>query len=206
MLCAADQIKSYFHNIGILSNSCDTGGHFWLAIPEVLLSFYATCLNIRCAFHAQFFLCNSNSMEISFCSHPSCSEVISVEFCTWQESCAVVASVKFCSCMIPYTSVTLKPIFHQIWITIEKSFVKWPPGLHWYLAWVTITRLWPCWWIINVIYNTVKPVYNDHPMGYFSSFWSSSRWPRATYMSSRRQTLLARVNWYLQSSLKHIGE
>ena len=29
-------------------------------------------------------------------------------------------------------------------------------------------------------HNTVKPVYNDHLMGYFSVFWSSSRWPRAT--------------------------
>ena len=28
--------------------------------------------------------------------------------------------------------------------------------------------------------GTVKPVYNDHLMGYFSAFWSSSRWPRAT--------------------------
>ena len=27
---------------------------------------------------------------------------------------------------------------------------------------------------------TVKPVYNDHLMVYFSAFWSSSRWPRAT--------------------------
>ena len=27
---------------------------------------------------------------------------------------------------------------------------------------------------------TVKPVYNDHLMEYFSSIWSSSRWPRAT--------------------------
>ena len=27
---------------------------------------------------------------------------------------------------------------------------------------------------------TAKPVYNDHLMGYFSAFWSSSRWPRAT--------------------------
>ena len=45
---------------------------------------------------------------------------------------------------------------------------------------------------------TVKPVYNDHLMGYFSAFWSSSR--------SRRQTLLARVNWYLQFSLKRIPE
>ena len=28
--------------------------------------------------------------------------------------------------------------------------------------------------------STVKPVYNDHLMGYFSAFWSSSRWPRDT--------------------------
>ena len=27
---------------------------------------------------------------------------------------------------------------------------------------------------------TVKPVYNDHLIGFFSAFWSSSRWPRAT--------------------------
>ena len=27
---------------------------------------------------------------------------------------------------------------------------------------------------------TVKPVYNDHLMEYFSASWSSSRWPRAT--------------------------
>ena len=26
--------------------------------------------------------------------------------------------------------------------------------------------------------DTVKPVYNDHRMGYFSAFWSSSRWPK----------------------------
>ena len=28
--------------------------------------------------------------------------------------------------------------------------------------------------------DTVKPVYNDHLMEYFSAFWSSSRWPGAT--------------------------
>ena len=28
--------------------------------------------------------------------------------------------------------------------------------------------------------DTVKPVYNDHLSWYFSAFWSSSRWPRAT--------------------------
>ena len=33
---------------------------------------------------------------------------------------------------------------------------------------------------ILTIVGTVKPVYNDHLMGYFSAFWGSSRWPRAT--------------------------
>ena len=41
---------------------------------------------------------------------------------------------------------------------------------------------------------TVKPVYNDHSIGYFTDFWSSSRWPRATSMSPRRQKLLVSVN------------
>ena len=30
------------------------------------------------------------------------------------------------------------------------------------------------------IQATLKPFYNDHLMGYFSAFWSSSRWLRAT--------------------------
>ena len=39
-----------------------------------------------------------------------------------------------------------------------------------------------CFVVICVIggRTTVKPVYNDHLMGYFSAFWCSSRWPRAT--------------------------
>ena len=47
--------------------------------------------------------------------------------------------------------------------------------------------------------NTMKLVYNDHLMGYFSVFWSSQppRW-------APEGILLAIVNWYLQSSLKHI--
>ena len=35
-------------------------------------------------------------------------------------------------------------------------------------------------WISQFLIYTVKPVYNDHLMGYFSAFWCSSRWPRAT--------------------------
>ena len=32
----------------------------------------------------------------------------------------------------------------------------------------------------STYHGTVKPVYNDHLMGYFSAFWSSFRWPLAT--------------------------
>ena len=36
----------------------------------------------------------------------------------------------FCKDMIPYNGVTLKPIFHRVWIVLEESSVKWAPGLH----------------------------------------------------------------------------
>ena len=32
---------------------------------------------------------------------------------------------------------------------------------------------------VTNICSTVKPVYNDHLMGYFFAFWGSSRWPKA---------------------------
>ena len=43
------------------------------------------------SFHEPVFYRNLNSMDISFCSHPSRSEVITVKFCTWHGSCASVA-------------------------------------------------------------------------------------------------------------------
>ena len=61
---------------------------------------------------------NSNSMETSFCPHPSCSEVIAMKFCT---------AVFFFADSIQCNGITLKIIFHNIWITVEKSFVKWAP-------------------------------------------------------------------------------
>ena len=33
----------------------------------------------------------------------------------------------------------------------------------------------------DTLFDTVEPVYNDHLMGYFSAFWSSFRWPKATH-------------------------
>ena len=71
---------------------------------------------------------NSNLMKVRFCSYQSYSEVIIMTFCTWYNSCAVVACAKFCSDIIAYNRVTLKPIFHWIWIMMEKSFVKRAPG------------------------------------------------------------------------------
>ena len=48
-----------------------------------------------------------------------------MKLCTWHDSCAVVACEKFCNDIIPCNGVTLKPIFHRISFTMEKSFVKW---------------------------------------------------------------------------------
>ena len=70
---------------------------------------------------------NSNSMEISFHSHPSCCPVNAMKFCTWHDSCAIVACAKFYSNKIPYKGVTLKTILNQIGSTMEKLFVKWAP-------------------------------------------------------------------------------
>ena len=60
-------------------------------------------------------------------------------------------------------------------------------------CWFSLKGLWPVGVVVTMlegayetggpirgIARTVKPVYNDHLMGYFSAFWSSSWWPRAT--------------------------
>ena len=62
--------------------------------------------------------------------------------------------------------------------------------MHRYIIWYVIVL---CTHSSNWL-STVKPVFNDHLMGYFSAFWSSSRWP------------LAKVKWYLQFLLKYITE
>ena len=64
-------------------------------------------------FHKRFFHCYSNSMDILFCSHPSCSEVIAIKFCTWHDSCAVMACAKFVVVWYPTNGVILKPIFQR---------------------------------------------------------------------------------------------
>ena len=50
-----------------------------------------------------------------------------MKLCKKHDSCAVVTCAKFCIYMIPYNGVTLTQIFHQIWIMMEKSSVKWAP-------------------------------------------------------------------------------
>ena len=60
----------------------------------------------------------------------SYNEVFAMTFCTWHDSGAVVACAKFCSKMMAFHGVTPKPIWHRIWVTMEKSFVKWAPDRH----------------------------------------------------------------------------
>ena len=82
----------------------------------------------RGPFDERFSHWNSKLMEISFCSHPSCNEVIAMKFYTWPDSCTVMTYTKISSNMIHSNGVTLKPIFHRIWITMKNSFMKWAPG------------------------------------------------------------------------------
>ena len=70
------------------------------------------------------FLRHKNSVCISFCLYPICNKMIAMKFCWWHYSCVVVTCVNFCSDMFPCNGVTPKPIFHQIWNTMEKSFMK----------------------------------------------------------------------------------
>ena len=79
-------------------------------------------------FHEWFYHRNSNVMEISLCFHPWCSIVITMKFCTWHNNYVVMVCAKFCSDIVPCNDVTIKPIFHRIWITMEKSSLKWAPG------------------------------------------------------------------------------
>ena len=67
-------------------------------------------------------------MGISLCSHSSCHEMIATKFYTCHDGCAVMACEKFYSDIVPQHGVTLKPIFHRIWISRENSLVKWCSG------------------------------------------------------------------------------
>ena len=51
--------------------------------------------------------------------------MITVELCTWHDSSAFVACEQFCCDMATYNRVTLKLIFHWIWITMAKNRSSW---------------------------------------------------------------------------------
>ena len=53
--------------------------------------------------------------------------------------------------------------------------------------------------------STVKPVHNDHLMGYFSAFWSSSR-AKGHLDELQKAEIVSKINWFLQPSLKHITD
>ena len=99
--------------------------HFflWLRATALLVKMlWDVFITITNNFPLQFKF-DGNSIILS----SKCIKVITMKFCTWHNNCAFVACGKFCSNTIPYNEVTLKPIFHRIWITLEKSFMKWVP-------------------------------------------------------------------------------
>ena len=106
----------------------------WLFFSKILqITCHRLPLKVRYVIYEMFLLSSNSvffhhnyaSIEISFCFHSRCLEVITMKLCSWHNSCAVMTYAKFCGDMIPYNGVVLKPIFHRIWITLEKSLVKW---------------------------------------------------------------------------------
>ena len=65
-------------------------------------------------------------MGISFCSYPSCSEVVTMKVCTWHDRCVVITCA-FYNYIFTWNGITLKPIFHQVLITKENLLVKGAP-------------------------------------------------------------------------------
>ena len=63
-------------------------------------------------------------------------------------------------------SIEEDPMWIKLTITRNSSNSSWPSAFRNLLQIFLPTATWR---------NTVKPVYNDHLMGYFSAFWSSSR-------------------------------
>ena len=118
-------------NQGISSHSTDLvrPEHSGSALKG-LWNFRSRKTPIQCHCHVEFELLRKNhlwnwpqgpnSMEISFCYHPSCSKVIvSIKFSTWHDGCPVVATEAelswamvacehFCSNTIPCNGITLK--------------------------------------------------------------------------------------------------
>ena len=79
-------------------------------------------------------------------------------------------------------SVPNSSIFSKIYTFVSRKWMLLPVH-HWHFKCYIFKQKHICASMIVslcVSCDTVKPVYNDHLMGYFSAFWSSSRWPRAT--------------------------
>ena len=87
---------------------CETCGKVW----------YSSCIIIKGPFHERIVHRNSNPMEISFRSHPSCGELIAMKFCKWHGSCFD---------MILYNSVVSKPNLPSNLNYNGKTLVKWVP-------------------------------------------------------------------------------
>ena len=89
--------KVHGANMGLVWGRQDPGG------PHVGPMNFATwvCILSKGSFQALCFHHNSDLIEMSFCSHPSYSEVIIMTFWMWHDSTVVVSSAKFIAIWYP---------------------------------------------------------------------------------------------------------
>ena len=71
------------------------------------------------SFHWKSFICNSNLIEILFCSCVNSIKMITTKFCTWHDSCAVMTCAEICSDLWTSDQIKTQQIFHWICIANE---------------------------------------------------------------------------------------
>ena len=112
----------------------------------------------------------SSLVDISFCSRWIRITVNTMKFCIWHDNCTVMACAKFCRDMVPNNGVTVRPIFHRIWITMENLSWNGPLVQHWLGQWLIFWRHQAISWT-NVDSSVVR-FFSIH----WGHGWSQSTW------------------------------
>ena len=83
-------------------------------------------------------------IKVLFHCYPNPDEPFTTKCCTWYSSLAVMACARVCRDIMARNEITMKWIFHQISVVLQKTLVKWVPALKWWHPNVETE-----WWIVK---------------------------------------------------------
>ena len=122
-----------FHNDGWVPVGIPSIGRVNLLIRDLhsAMSYHQALepRETRGPFHEQFFPRNSNLMENRFNCNFIVGYHITTIFCTCDYSMVIMQCAKFHSDHLMWIRAEWN--FHKIWITMEKSYVKWAHRIGW---------------------------------------------------------------------------